>query len=244
MFGKEVNDLILARALETKEEICGVIIQGQPVFLPNEAEDRIGTFEIKELPEEAEAIFHSHPGGPFYPSVTDIRQQIATDIPWGIACFAEHYSDVFWFGASAPKQTLIGRGFRHYVSDCYSLIEDFYEQVHATVLPKFPREWEWWNNGETLYNSGFAQAGFKQIPMDEMQPGDAFLATIRSHTPNHAGVYLGDGLILHHTTGRHGWDPTRLSTVEPAARWFNFLDKGLRYEKDDLDRTVGQRIWP
>ena len=243
MFGAAINDEILEAAKLDTNEICGVIVDGLPVFLPNTSDDPETEFRIAEIPEGIEAVFHSHPGGPFYPTLMDMRQQIAMDIPWGIASYSDRHSEVFWFGAGAPKQPLVGRGFRHGVSDCYSLVQDFYDEVHGLEIMDVPRSWEWWANDESLYEDLFRKAGFTQISVDEILPGDAFLATIRSKTANHAGVYLGDGLILHHTCGRDGYDPFRLSTVEPAARWFNFLSKVVRYENAEIDRSVGQKVW-
>lgn len=243
MFGQKVNDEIMQAALLDTNEICGVIINGEPVFLRNESADPQNEFLISTVPENIQAVFHSHPGGPFYPTLLDMRQQLSTDVPWGIACYSERHSEVFWFGTDAPKQPLIGRGFRHGVSDCYSLVQDFYKDVHDIEIMDVPRSWEWWANDESLYEDLFRKAGFTTIDASEILPGDSFLATIRSKTPNHAGVYLGDGLILHHTCGKDGYDPFRLSTVEPAARWFNFLSKVVRYENTEIDRTVGQKIW-
>jgi cell wall-associated NlpC family hydrolase len=243
LFSAELNAAILAEAQATDNEICGVVIDGAPVFLENMAEDPKSTFYMPDVPDEAEAVFHSHPGGPFYPSLADMQQQISTDLPWGIACHNDRHAEVFWWGASAPKAPLVGRGFRHGVTDCYSLVQDFYSEVHGIQIMDVPRSWEWWTNDETLYESLFQEAGFVPIQLAEVQPGDAFLATIRSKTPNHAGVYIGNGLILHHTCGRDGYDPFKLSTIEPAARWFNFLHKVVRYENAEIDRTVGQKVW-
>jgi cell wall-associated NlpC family hydrolase len=243
MFGTAIDDVILTAAKMDNKEICGVIAGGEVVFLPNVSDDPVNEFRINEIPDNTQAVFHSHPGGPFYPTVMDMRQQIAMDIPWGIAAFSDRHSEVFWFGSDAPKQPLVGRGFRHGVSDCYSLVQDFYKEIHGLDIMDVPRDWEWWNNEESLYENLFQKAGFSPINSAEILPGDAFLATIRSKTPNHAGVYLGDGLILHHTCGRDGYDPFRLSTVEPAARWFNFLSKVVRHENTQIDRTVGQKVW-
>jgi cell wall-associated NlpC family hydrolase len=38
--------------------------------------------------------------------------------------------------------------------------------------------------------------------LEELQYGDAILMQLASPLPNHAAVYLGDQLILHHLQGR------------------------------------------
>ena len=243
MFGKLVDSTILEAAKAANgREICGYIQGGEVVFCDNASASPEDSFEIREVPEDAQAIFHSHPGGPFYPSASDMAQQHATALPWAIACFDVNSAEVVWFGEGVPLKPLVGRGFRHGVTDCYEAVRDFYKVIHGVSLPHVPRDWEWWHT-QTLYEDHIKSAGFVSIPPEEIQPGDAFLATIRSKTPNHAGVYIGNGLIFHHTSSRDGYDPFRLSTVEPAARWLPYLHKVLRYDNAEIDRSTGQGIW-
>lgn len=234
----------LLEAQKTNQEICAVVRNGELEFWENVALDKENTFEMRTSMQGVEAVFHSHPGGPFYPSARDMQQQQATATPWAIAATHAEHNEVFWWGEQVPKSPLVGRGFRHGITDCYELVRDFYEMKHGIRLPNFPRSWEWWAEGENLYQEGFAEAGFREVPISDIKPGDSFMATIRSPAINHAGVYLGNGLILHHTCGKDGFDPSRLSVVEPAARWMNFVTKVVRHENDSIDRRAGQGIRP
>ncbi len=244
MFGPEVDAEILSRAKGTNEEICGVIVDGRPVFLPNAAEDPKEDFLINDCPENAQGIFHSHPDGPFHPSRLDMQQQYATMLPWAIACTHQKHNEVFWFGDEVPKLPLIGRPFRHGVTDCYELVRDYYREVHGIEMPHVPRNWDWWHDGETLYDAYLKPAGFTEIPKSDIQAGDGVLITIRSNTPNHAAIYLGGGLMLHHlATQRTGYDPTRLSTVEPISRWTPYITKVLTLEDHQIDRTTRKGVW-
>ena len=246
MFGKAIDLEILGYVKSFPDIETGGYISADRKFVPVRNTSTIPTEEYlpsqHEIPDDALAFVHSHQGGPFYPSETDMQQQIATGIPWGIAAFDDNYSEVFWLGNDVPRAPLVGRGFRHGVTDCYSLIRDFYKEIHGIELPEYPRDWEWWQQKKSLYLDGFKAAGFREIPVDEILPGDVFLATIKADSPNHAGVFLGNGLILHHSAGRFGCDPSRLSTVEPANRLFHFLTKVLRHENNNIDRAIGQRI--
>ena len=53
------------------------------------------------------------------------------------------------------------------VSDCYSLIRDWYRTERGIALPEFPRDWEWWEYGGDLYAMGFAEAGFVKLPEND-----------------------------------------------------------------------------
>lgn len=249
MFGAAVEKEILnyCKSL-APNEACGFINQDNEfVPLKNISKEPESAFKVRKgaIPDDAKAFVHSHPGGPFCPSEADMQQQIATDIPWGICCFNDRHEETFWFGDAVPMPPLIGRGFRHGVTDCYSLIRDFYRAIHDIHLPEYPRNWEWWLNDNALYLNGFESAGFHSISIDEILPGDVFLATVghKTQSPNHGGIYLGDGLILHHTAERIPYAPFRLSVVDPAVRWMSYVTKVLRHEDDTIDRAVGQKVW-
>jgi proteasome lid subunit RPN8/RPN11 len=229
---------IQAHALATyPEEACGVIKDGQYVRCRNVAAAprlsfRIAARRLASL-MPVEAIVHSHPDGPDSPTADDMRQQIATAVPWIIVSTdGRNCTEPFIFGDGGPVPPLVGRGFRHGVTDCYALIRDAFRIERTILLPEFPREWEWWLQDGDLYRDGFAEAGFRRLKENESpQPWDVFLAqTPRSSVPNHGGIYVGDGLILHHLTARHPVDPTRLSAREPGSRWQAHVTHWLRYQ--------------
>jgi proteasome lid subunit RPN8/RPN11 len=202
-----------------------------PNVAPNPEEDfavsREDTIEAQR--EGLLAVIHSHPDGQEFPSLSDMEHQVASNVPWAIAvCNGEECADLFWFGTE-QREPLVGRGFRFGVTDCYSIIRDYYHDEKGIELPEFPREWEFWNKGKSLYVDGFGKAGFKVIDESEIQEGDVFLSQIRSPVPNHGGVYLGNGLIIHHTTSTLPVDMSKLSAREPITRWQQYITHWLRY---------------
>mgnify|MGYP003704446663 CR=1 FL=1 len=59
--------------------------------------------------------------------------------------------------------------------------------------------------GQNLYLDNFGSAGFEalgSVQSEDMEVGDVLLMQVASPVPNHAAIYLGDGLILHHLQGR------------------------------------------
>lgn len=216
-------------------EACALIAAGRIFPVQNAAEDATEEFVIPrmawlEVEAQArapvEAVFHSHPGGPDYPSEADMRMQVASGVPWVICTVTPGgtCAPFVWGGEPPP---LLARGFRHGVTDCYSLIRDWYRIERQVALPEFPRAWEWWE-AKDLYRDGFSEAGF-ELAEGEPQVGDVFLARIRAPVPNHGGVYVGGGLILHHPTQRGAAvDPSRLSRREPLARWRKYVTHWLR----------------
>ncbi|HEX8586163.1 MAG TPA: Mov34/MPN/PAD-1 family protein [Allosphingosinicella sp.] len=159
---------------------------------------------------EIVAICHSHPNAPPQPSQADLVEcENAELYEWHIInvhvndngqveCGAMHS-----FNPSGYAAPLVGRRFHHGTLDCFTLIRDYYATEHGIEIPNFAREDNWWNNGQNLYRDNFQRAGFRELTdAEDVQVGDVFLMTIRSPVENHAAVYIGDGMILHHFWGR------------------------------------------
>jgi cell wall-associated NlpC family hydrolase len=93
---------------------------------------------------------------------------------------------------------LEGREFVHGVHDCYAIVRDYYHQLNIE-LQDYPRQGEWWLQGQALYRNNFAAEGFVEVPWETMRPHDVLLMRVRSQeVENHAAIYLGNNVILHH----------------------------------------------
>ncbi len=52
---------------------------------------------------------------------------------------------------------------------------------------------------QPLFDGLWEAAGFYELAADALlQPGDALLMRIGDHQLNHVGVFIGDGMMLHH----------------------------------------------
>lgn len=186
---------------------------------------------------EVLAFCHSHPGGPNCPSAADMRAQMQWDIPfWIVATNGEGCLEPFCWGTD-ERPALKKRPFRHGVTDCYSLIRDFYF-LNGIDIPEFPRNWDWWAAGENLYEENFRRAGFVEVPASQARDGDVLLFSVRWSRAtsvdviNHGGVFIQNGLLLHHVASREPWDPFALSGTQPLGRWASRLTKVVRYSQD------------
>lgn len=237
-------------------ESCGIIFGDEYVPMINKAEDPMTDFVIDHQRYAVyaargtiQAIIHSHPGGPLFPTETDMRSQLNTAVPWGIIPLLKEdgemrVGDPFFWGDQIPRQPLIGRTFRHGICDCYSLIRDTFalgreslaEQgitdnwpYEPRLLPEVPRDDGWWNAGKDLYVDGLEKNGFRIIKQHEARAGDGFLINLslpghpRHDKLNHGGVLVTDDLVLHHLPGR-------LSRREPAGMWGRQADLWVRHE--------------
>jgi cell wall-associated NlpC family hydrolase len=176
----------------------------------------------------AQLFFHSHPDAIGCPSEQDMIYQQQLGIPFVVMALPLY--DLFCFGDGLVRAPLIGRGFRHGVHDCYSLIRDWYTERGITKLWDQPRGWEWWSKKQNLYVENFAAAGFDQIAQSEAtRTGDVVLFSFNYGVPMHGGLVIDKDLILHHASGIRPVDPTRLSTMVPRLRMIRHATMALRH---------------
>ncbi len=193
---------------------------------------------------KAQMILHSHPHGPVFPSRLDMIGQIATAVPWGIIALDEdRIGDPELFGDQLPIAPLLERQFMHGIRDCYSLVRDTFRMgreglmeagitdewpLDPIVLKDVPRDDAWWNGEDDFYNVLASSYGWKEITLEEAQPGDVFLNKIESDKFNHAGVLISNDLIMHHL-------PSRFSRREPSGIWARAAKRWLRYTGEPVN---------
>lgn len=162
--------------------------------------------DLRKAEEEGEVVlsYHSHIESSPEPSIGDKADVERKKIPCVIVSWpADTWS---FYAPTGWKSPLIGRPFVHGILDCYTIIQDYYEAELSIVLPDFDRDDLWWKKGKNLYLDNFSKVGFREV--EGMQLHDIILMQLQSPVPNHAGIYLGDGMMLHHP-------PSRLSCRMP-----------------------------
>ena len=173
----------------------------------------------------------------FTPSAAEMRAQLDLALPFGVVvCDRAQAYRPFWFGDQCPIPPLLGRPFRHGVTDCFSVVRDWYRQERRITFAEFPRDWNWWIEGRSLYLTGFEQAGFRPIEAAEARPGDGVLFRLRSRTPNHAGMLVDGGWMLHHPGSLRPYDFMSLSHHDRLDRWARHATHWLRYEGQPAGR--------
>lgn len=157
------------------------------------------------------AVVHSHPATPPEPSQADLIGCEKSGLPWFIC----NPNTETW-GACEPSgylAPLIGREWVWGVSDCWTLCRDWLSrhglEVRDWERPATPEEFE----RNPFFDDCWSETGFYELSEgDDYAAGDLLLMCIRSGRPNHIGIYVGNGLILHHLRNR-------LSTEEIYGGW-------------------------
>ena len=160
---------------------------------------------------EITAIVHSHPVTPPSPSQADKVSCEQSGLKWHIV----NPKTEPW-GYCEPtgyKPPLIGRQWVWGVTDCWSLVRDYYRENKNIIL----RDWERPTTPEEfiknpMFEKCAADTGFAELkPEDKLQNGDLLFMSILANGLNHVAVFI-DGDVLHHLADR-------LSTKEPYNQW-------------------------
>lgn len=228
---------------EFPKEACGLIVvrKGKEMYIPcrNDATDPEQHFVLsgKDYADAEDrgdiiAVAHTHPNASSKPSDADRTACEESGLPWYILSIMQDLDnppavgEMEYIEPCGYVAPLVGRTFVHGIHDCYTIIRDWYKQERDIILPNFNREDQWWENGGNLYMENFPKAGFEEAK-GKPEVGDVILMQVRSSVPNHAGVYLGDGVMLHHMYGR-------LSTREVyGGYWAEVTVKFLRLKDTD-----------
>lgn len=172
---------------------CNNMLTGDAFCIPSQ--DYIKAEEMGEVV----GVCHSHCDIPSKPSKADIVACEQSNLPWLIVSLP-NTEDFTQINPTGYKIPLIGRPFYHGVLDCYSLIKDYYKEILNIDLPDRHRDDKWWELGQNLYEDYYQQDGWSRV--NDLKLHDVILMQNGSNVINHAAIYIGDGLIMHHCSNR------------------------------------------
>ena len=207
---------------EDPKESCGLLlnVKGKEKYYPCgnlsmtnyqcfilDPEDYVKADNVGEII----AVVHSHPITPPEPSQADKISCEQSKLPWYIV----NPKTEQW-GECKPEgyvPDILGRQWVWGVTDCWSLVVDWYKKEKGIKLKDYPRTMtpeEFLK--DPLFEDYAWRTGFRELRSDEkLEEGDVLLMSIMHPTLNHVAILLGD-MVLHHLADR-------LSCREPYSEW-------------------------
>ena len=157
------------------------------------------------------AVIHSHPVTPPVASQADMISCEESGLIWHIVNpKTEQWG---FYKPSGYKPPLIGRHWVWGITDCWSLVRDWYKENLGIIL----RDWERPTTPEEFIENPMFEkcawrTGFRQLRPDEkLENGDLLFMSIMATGLNHVAIFL-DGDVLHHLADR-------ISCKEPYNQW-------------------------
>ena len=168
------------------------------------------------------AVIHSHPVTPPVPSQSDKVACEQSGLVWHIVNpKTESWGYLKPTGYKAP---ILGREWAWGVTDCYTLVRDWYkEKLNIDLIDwQRPTTLEDFNK-DPMFEKCAEETGFRELRPDEkLIDGDLLFMSIFSNNLNHVAIFI-DGDVLHHLADR-------LSCIEPYSEWLlKCTGKRLRY---------------
>ena len=125
-------------------------------------------------------------------------------------------------------RALTGKEYVYGIQDCYTLIRDYYK-LKGILLPDFERP-EDLDTADSIFLEQAELCGFYPVDFNLRKAGDMVVMKLRTRTPMHAAIYVGDDKILHQRT-------SSLSAVEPFGRYYRQSVAAVyRYATGDVSR--------
>ena len=203
----------LTHALEeSPREACGlvVVVKGRERYWRCQNLSDDGDFFVlspddyadAEEAGEVTAVFHSHPKSLAIASDADRMGCEKSGLRWYIC----NPGSGTWcsIDPNGYKAPLIGRQWVWGVSDCWTLVRDWYQEELGIEL----RDWDRPRDNmafdaDPMFERCFEETGFVDAETNQPQKGDLVFMRLGDSTGlNHVGVYVGEQRLLHHVKGR------------------------------------------
>jgi len=101
---------------------------------------------------------------------------------------------------------LLDRPFVWGVSDCLTLLRDFFQQNFGIEITDYARPTNWSSDQLDLISICYEREGFEMITdwtAKDLRPADVLCLAINESKPNHFAIFVGDNLMIHHLYGRN-----------------------------------------
>lgn len=211
MLTQEIKKQIKEISLKTNNEACGFLLNNKIYPCKNQSPEPEKHFKISSFDYltasylgKIHAIYHSHTKNPDFSEFDKIN---LFNLKMRGILYCKETDSFKIFLPESYNNKYVGRKFEIGVSDCLSLISDYYKNELNIELPKISRTEEWYKKTPNIINESIPQ-NLKKITFKESKKNDILIFdTLKKGEPCHLGIYLDNDIILHQSRNK-------LSTIE------------------------------
>lgn len=123
---------------------------------------------------------------------------------------------------------LLGRPYISGKDDCYGLAINYYFDVYGVKIVNAARPEGWWNHPEINLLDDFMEVDkWERLGTNTraLKPGDGLVFSLITGKANHVGVYVGNGMFIHHVWNRYSCEEALLD------KWTARLLMIIRHEE-------------
>ncbi len=201
------------------QESCGLILKNNKKFTTIACKNISGepksSFTIcpvdyakaTELGEVV-GVWHTHVEIPPRASDADKVGCERSGLPWYIVSIRKKGEEFEFEGPNriepeSFEMPYLERPYEENVFNCYTIVQDYYKREFDISLGDYPFRLSDGTPAATeKFKSCYEKEGFVRLHDEEPKNGDIFMMQISADSPNHVGVYVGEGAFIHHQTGR------------------------------------------
>lgn len=201
MITQFIKQKIKNLSLQTKGECCGFVVKNQVFPCKNQSQNPNHHFSISPLDYlhasylgKIEIIYHSHAKNPEF-SEFDKLNLYNQKLRGLVYCKEKDCFNVFF--PESYNNKYLGRSFEIGVSDCLSLVAEYYKNELGVILPDIQRSEGWYKNHPNIVRDNTPK-NFVKIEFKDAQKNDLLVFDmLKNNQPCHFGIYLGNDIILH-----------------------------------------------
>lgn len=225
------------------QEVCGLFYTNFKTFYfypcENKSKNPENTFEIStddflkaENLGTIYGIFHSHPNENSDFSQNDLDCAEEAGLP--IFCYSLQDKKIQEFRPRDYKAQILQKEFICGVSDCFSLVRDYYWNNFNYLIDDFDREEEFEKSNSPLILENYEKQGFffPENQIDIKEHDVLLYKSIRSVYPHHFEIFVGNSKTIQHLKNR-------LSGKSMISEeFFGGRYKILRFKDSSLKRNI------
>ena len=211
MITQSIKSEIKNLSHQTENEICGFLLSNGSLYpCQNKSLNPLYHFSID--PKDylranfrgIELVYHSHQRSNEFSEFDKIN--LYNQKLRGLL-YCKEKDNFKMFLPESYNNKYVGRAFEIGVSDCLSIVSDYYKEELNIKLPEIIRGADWYKKNPNIIKEN-TPTNLKKIENTNIQKNDILaFDMLNNGAPCHFGIYLGNDIMLHHPR-------FRLSTIE------------------------------